>query len=217
MDKKEANLLPRLCTSYNDSSSSSEESSDESTDNSDTETKFYGFNKKDLQVAGGGGNAGARKLRRVKKKQSKWTTYVSRFKRFCNSPRVHFVYEKTFFVVFLMLFSYMILCEFTYYEKVELALYNESLSDSNTNISNTSANFTFLPLMVNATESSSSSYNLTDLKYDQDLQAADNATISIRILQNVVKMPSWVEYLLIYWMFALMAEEARQVFILLKL
>ena len=189
MDKKEANLLPKFCTSYNDSSSSSsEESSDESTD-SDNESKFYGGDRSNSK------NATKRKIqKRVKKKQTRWATYTSRFKRFSNSPRVHFVYEKTFFVVFLLLFSYMILCEFTYYETVETYIFDRQIR-----------NFTF-------NESIKAEPNITDsnetLNYYDEYYFNGTA---LKMIKDVVKKPSWVEYLLIYWMIALMAEEARQV------
>jgi hypothetical protein len=42
-------------------------------------------------------------------------TYWSRLKAFWSSPKVHFVYEESFFVFFLILFSYVLLCEFTYH------------------------------------------------------------------------------------------------------
>ena len=197
MDKKEANLLPKLCTSYNESSSSSSEnSSDESTDSED-EMKFYGSSRNELK------KPGARKFqKRVKKKQTKWATYISRFKRFSNSPRVHFVYEKTFFVIFLLLFSYMILCEFTYYDKEELFLQNETSLYSR--MENSSFNSVLISIESNNFNDSNSS--------SVDYIFNENSTSS-RIIKEVVKKPSWVEYLLIYWMIALMAEEARQVFI----
>lgn len=198
MDKKEANLLPRFCTSYNDSSSS-EESSDESAE-SDNETKYYGLQKKDSNISG------IRKLqKKVKKKQSKWTTYTSRFKRFCNSPRVHFVYEKTFFVVFLMLFSYMILCEFTYYDQVELIQNDTQQITARSFVNATTENFTNVPFINNPS-------SIINQSMINDNLEPDNITF-VKIIKKVVKRPSWVEYLLIYWMFALLAEEGRQVYL----
>ncbi len=174
--------------SYNDSSSSSsEESSDESTD-SDNESNFYRSDRSNSK------KSSTRKLqKRFKKKQTRWATYTTRFKRFSNSPRVHFVYEKTFFVVFLLLFSYMILCEFTYYETVETYLFERQITNSSFNES--------------SIETFKTEFNETHNYYDEYLF---NGT-SLKIVKDVVKKPSWVEYLLIYWMIALMAEEARQV------
>lgn len=37
-----------------------------------------------------------------------------------------------------------------------------------------------------------------------------NVTVH-KVLKTVVKKPSWIEYLLIYWMMGFAAEEARQV------
>ncbi len=49
------------------------------------------------------------------KKKSFIQIYWSRLKGFLNAPKVHFVYEESFFVFFLVLFSYVLLCEFNYY------------------------------------------------------------------------------------------------------
>ena len=42
-----------------------------------------------------------------------WTLYKS----FVNVPKVHFVYESLLFVVFLLLFSYYLLCDLNFDEK----------------------------------------------------------------------------------------------------
>jgi hypothetical protein len=194
MDKKEANLLPKFCTSYNDSSSSSSDDSSDDTTDSDNEPKFYSNQRR-----ASGKSTTSKTQKRVKKKQTRWATYASRFKRFSNSPRVHFVYEKTFFVVFLLLFSYMILCEFTYYEKIETYILDIPMKNSTFNSST---------LESTKTEANNTASNETlNYYYEEDY---DNST-ALKIIKEVVKKPSWVEYLLIYWMIALMAEEARQV------
>lgn len=58
--------------------------------------------------------------------------YIKRYKNFVNSPRVHFVFDASFFIIFLMLFSYMMLCKFTFEEEVEIRnkSTNESSSDA---------------------------------------------------------------------------------------
>lgn len=43
--------------------------------------------------------------------------YWKRYRYFIDSPRVHFVYETFFYSIFLALFSFMLLCEFEYYQK----------------------------------------------------------------------------------------------------
>jgi hypothetical protein len=44
--------------------------------------------------------------------------YSKRYKNFVKSPRVHFVFDAAFFTMFIILFSYMMLCEFTFYKTV---------------------------------------------------------------------------------------------------
>lgn len=46
---------------------------------------------------------------------SKFRLYTIRYRSFINSPRVCFIYDTFFYLVFLLLFSYMILCNFVYY------------------------------------------------------------------------------------------------------
>lgn len=49
------------------------------------------------------------------KQKNFFQIYWSRLKGFLHAPKVHFVYEESFFIFFLMLFSYVLLCEFNYY------------------------------------------------------------------------------------------------------
>jgi hypothetical protein len=189
MDKKEANLLPRICA-YEESSSSSE-SSDESTDSEMQDPRlFRGNQTSSLNNIDLPDYKSVKKIRkkRMKKKQSKWSTYWSRYKRFVHSPRVHFVYDALFYCVFLLLFSYMILCEFNYYEEIE----------------QTVEVFPRSTLFLNKT-------NTDDLKKFNKTNETSNSTF-IEFRRRVIKMPSWIEYLLIYWMFAFVLEEARQYF-----
>ena len=52
------------------------------------------------------------------KTNSKQTTsefnYIERYKHFISSPKICFLYETIFFHIFLILFSYMLLCEFQF-------------------------------------------------------------------------------------------------------
>lgn len=174
MEKKEANLLPRCCTNEDTSSSSEEETSDESIDGQ--LAKFDDLNKVEYRTI--------RRLRKSgrTKKQSKLSTYWDRFKHFVKSPRVHFVYDAFCFSLFLLLFSYMILCEFTYYENIEIEVpVNQINSTFVSNFSNLSS------IVPN-----------TNIIYEK------------KIVKDI-KKPSYIEYILIYWMVAFMAEEARQV------
>lgn len=200
MDKKEANLLPRFCTTYDDSSSS-DGSSDESTDSE--EPRMYRMDNsvsKNLDSVDGKTAARSKRTnKKIKKKQSKWSTYWSRYKRFVHSPRVHFVYDAVFYIVFLMLFNYMILCEFNYYEE-EIVDYN-TLNEHGSHRYARSVNIT--------TQSPLNSTNRTNNEFYQKFNSSIKNTEIGKIKK--VKLPSWIEYLLIYWIFAFMAEEARQV------
>lgn len=50
-------------------------------------------------------------------KEYSFKIYCKRYKHFIDSPRVHFVYETVFYSIFLAFFSFMLLCEFEYYQK----------------------------------------------------------------------------------------------------
>lgn len=173
MEKKEANLLPRFCSNEDSSSSSDEETSDESVDGKIS--RFHDINKVEY-----------RSIRRSKKsgrtkRKSIVATYWDRFKHFVKSPRVHFVYDAFCFSLFLLLFSYMILCEFTYYENV---LIEVPINMINSSFINNSSNLSAPLPQIPITE---------------------------KQMVKEIKKPSFIEYVLIYWMFAFMAEEARQV------
>ena len=93
----------------------------------------------------------------------------------------------------------MILCEFTYYEKVETYLLDIPMKNSTFNGSTWES--------IKTETNNTASNETQNYYYEEDY---DNST-ALKIIKEVVKKPSWVEYLLIYWMIALMAEEARQV------
>ena len=176
MDKKEANLLPNFCTS--EDTSSSEE--DESSDNEDSQTETTN----DFAIEPSSSPRVKRSKRKSMKKQSKWTTYWNRYKRFVHSPRVHFVYDALFYFIFLILFSYMILCEFNYYEHIEVKV-TKPLNQSIDNKQNLSVH---------------------------ELNNVNGSFVSNVEQRRVLKKPSLIEYLLIYWMFSFALEEFRQYF-----
>lgn len=173
MEKKEANLLPRFCSNEDSSSSSDEETSDESVDGK--MSRFHDINKVEYRSIRRSKKSGRKKRKTI------LATYWDRFKHFVKSPRVHFVYDAFFFSLFLLLFSYMILCEFTYYENV---LIEVPIDTINSSIFSNSSNLSSALPQIQTTE---------------------------KQLIKEIKKPSFIEYLLIYWMFAFMAEEARQV------
>ena len=51
----------------------------------------------------------------IPKRKSKLAVYLKRYDSFIKSPRVHFVYDTLFYTIFLLLFSYMLLCDLNYY------------------------------------------------------------------------------------------------------
>jgi hypothetical protein len=171
MDKKEANLVPLVCR--NEESSGSE-SSDESTDNEEPTSINTDDNHLDACEFK---NINRTKVsKQFKKKQTKWSTYWSRYKRFVDSPRVHFTYDAIFYIIFLTLFSYMILCEFEYFISE-----NQSLND--------------------LVEKS----NVVNVSIYNESNSLPNFS------NKNVKMPSSIEYLLIFWVLAFIIEEIRQV------
>lgn len=181
--------------------------------------------------------------KRMKIKQSKWTTYWNRYKRFLQSPRVHFVYDATFYCIFLMFFSYVILCEFTFYEATVAAKETDEIGSSSTSPLLATTDFlssTTTTPVVGIDESSSSTREFAVLNSSiihkkgrppksSQQSSSQSSTINNNdnnneinendneIVARQIKLPSWIEYLLIYWMFAFMAEEARQVIRFLSL
>lgn len=186
--------------------------------------------------SGGDNNSTRRKRRRArrakskqrKKRESKWTTYWNRYMKFVHSPRVHFVYDAMFYCVFLFLFSYWILCEYEYEESVESksavtldstinGRYARFTDSNSTNRLNNSTTSTRVPIQWNLsnltthhTRTSTLSHHLLPVTTNSPLENNDELEIEA-FFQRVVKKPSWIEWLLIYWMVAFAAEEARQV------
>jgi hypothetical protein len=60
--------------------------------------------------------------------KSKIEIYLKRYDSFIKSPRVHFVYDTAFYTAFLLLFSYVMLCDLSYYdtENEEMLLGNST-------------------------------------------------------------------------------------------
>ena len=65
-------------------------------------------------------------------RKRKLEIYWKRYQSFTESPKVHFFYDTIFYATFLLIFSYMLLCDFNYYKLVEERLFLEE---------NTTANF----------------------------------------------------------------------------
>ena len=52
--------------------------------------------------------------------------YLERYTAFFRSPKVHFVYESLFYLIFLNLFTYTMLCKYNYYDMTD---YNSNSSN----------------------------------------------------------------------------------------
>ncbi len=125
--------------------------------------------------------------------------YLTRYKNFMNAPKVHFFYDSVTIVnsdifiyeiycnlffastqvsyfVFLVFFSYMLLCDFKYAEYVDV-----TIPPSNSSLNSTD--------------------NTTDL----------SENIGTRVKMLKVVQPSWLQYLLVFWVFTILCEELRQV------
>lgn len=64
--------------------------------------------------------------------KNRFQVYLSRYKNFIDSPRIHFVYDTVFYTIFLLLFSYMMLCDFNYYKPmVDEDIHNHQNESSN--------------------------------------------------------------------------------------
>ena len=268
MDKKEAHLLPHFCRSgesgSSSSSSSNASSEEESSDNEEYSRQRFSSNERNSLAREDSMRSRRSNMpRRSKKiKQSKWSTYWNRYKRFLQSPRVHFVYDATFYLIFLLFFSYIILCEFGFYEVIEETTEIAPVTDAIDLTDNNDYTTTFPPELYSTTTivtAENFSYLLRDFATSSSSFTTSSpglATTSFKLNSNTsykvkksvvhrksggggsrrsptlnstastvttgdvqkitteerrIRLPSWMEYLLIYWMFAFMAEEARQV------
>ena len=89
------------------------EADDTSTNDLDQKSTDLDVNKTILYLA----RASALEPSLTKKTPSLPHIYWSRYRYFLRSPKVHYIYEVLFYVVFLILFSYTLLCEFNFYEE----------------------------------------------------------------------------------------------------
>lgn len=205
-DKKDAHLMPRCCRKDDSSSSSEGDSSDDDSTDTDNESNFYNefesvtstmyetnlSHKLSTKMV-----TAPKKFKKKKKyvRRSKWSTYVNRYLDFVQSPRVHFVNDTIFYMIFLMLFNYMILCEFNYYETVDA----------------------YLPINSTETESFENQTVIENNSTTDANQTIEYVTIGPQLFEKVqivqLKQPSIIEYILMYWIFCFIAEEVRQVIV----
>ena len=89
------------------------EEDDKSTNNLDQKSTDLDVNKTILYLA----KASALEPSLTKKTPTLPQIYWRRYRYFLRSPKVHYIYEVLFYVIFLILFSYTLLCEFNFYEE----------------------------------------------------------------------------------------------------
>lgn len=109
-------------------------------------------------------------------KKNIFEIYWNRYTSFIAAPKVHFVYETIFYFLFLLLFSYVILCEFNYTGMVT------QIQEINTTLYS----------------NSSSLFNNGSSRVEE---------ITVRQIIG----PSIAEWLLIFWVFSFIFDEAHQV------
>jgi len=112
------------------------------------------------------------------RRKSKLEIYFRRYDSFTRSPKVHFFYDAIFYGAFLLIFSYMLLCEFTYY-RLDIGVF---------------LNTSFL--------------NKTSTRFFS--VSPFNSSHKI-VYRKIVKEPSSIEILVIFWVMAFFFEELNQV------
>ncbi len=114
--------------------------------------------------------------------------YKKRYKCFVNSPKVHFIFDAVFFTIFLIMFSYLILCKFTFYktsaQKSGKMAFEEEIDPTN--------NRSIIENELNSTHVFLS-------RYKQNSEQVEISEISK------------LEYALLFWVVSLLIEEVRQV------
>ena len=71
-----------------------------------------------------------------KSTKSKFKVYWNRYESFIHSPKVHFFYDTFFYCVFLLLFSYLLLCDYSYYHTYEEMQVSDTDNITNQNATN---------------------------------------------------------------------------------
>ena len=114
-------------------------------------------------------------------KKSKFQIYLARYKSFIKSPRVHFVYDTLFYTIFLLLFSYMLLCDLTYFDDFS----EDSIETHN--------------------------HSNNSISYNDSFIRKQFATFDYSSDDKIIKKPSVLEFFLIFWIISFIFEEFAQV------
>jgi len=117
--------------------------------------------------------------------KSKIKTYLKRYEYFIKSPKTRFLYDTLFYMTFLSIYSYMLLCEFSYFEEENFLPNSKEANSSNEEISNST--------LINNSDNSSISFRSVD---DSNRSA---------------KSPKIIEYIITIWVLSFFVEEIKQV------
>ena len=120
-----------------------------------------------------------------KRLKSKIKTYLKRYEYFIKSPKTRFLYDTLFYMTFLSIYSYMLLCEFSYFEEENFLPNSKEANSSNDEISNST--------LINNIDNSSISFRSVD---DSNRSATS---------------PKIIEYIITIWVLSFFAEEIKQV------
>jgi hypothetical protein len=102
----------------------------------------------------------------------------------CMLIQIFFSYLlKVFFILFLLLFSYVLLCEFNFYEIPSISKLNSSSNES----------YAYINETINQTS------------------ILVNSSSNEIVVGQILNKPSILQYLLIFWVFSFFVEELRQV------
>ncbi len=123
----------------------------------------------------------------ISSKKSLFNIYWSRYRTFVKTPKVHYAYEFIFYAVFLLIFSYTLLCKLNYYEE-DIIKFNENKSNESNN--------------YNYSENSQIELNATQYL---------NLNETIQNNEKIIAMPSSFEYVLIIWIILFFIDEIYQV------
>ena len=104
--------VPRVLGSYRNSIKAT------ATDDNQIEIEITEMNNVDNNTNNINNNNNAIVENKKPKMKSRFTVYWNRYNSFVQSPRVHFVYDAIFYTIFLLLFSYLLLCDFNYYSVI---------------------------------------------------------------------------------------------------
>jgi hypothetical protein len=157
---------------------------------------------------------------------SKRQLYFKRYLRFINSPRVIFFYEIFFFSIYLILFSYLLLVKFNYYEiggdlnvttaSIQLQSPHHDDDDDDDEDEDEHDEMSTLMRVSNRTTSTTtiSSLNGSTQATAQFIglfKKRKKFRIGKEVHEKGMTPPVFIEYLLVYWVVMFFIEEISQV------